>query len=143
MPGVELGILIMMVFGKTGVVFAYLCTVAGLSLAYCSGWFMCRQHGGQIAPCQPDALNKAFQRLSQTRGGQWFGGICQRVIIPHRYVSLGVLFNVPGNMVIGGGGGIAMMCGASARFQWPRFIIATMIATSPVPVIFLLGFEVV
>jgi hypothetical protein len=36
-PGVELGLLLMCVFGREGIVFVYLCTVAGLNLAFLMG----------------------------------------------------------------------------------------------------------
>ena len=36
-PGVELGVLLMCVFGKEGIVFVYFATIAGLSLAFLMG----------------------------------------------------------------------------------------------------------
>jgi len=50
-----------------------------------------------------------------------------------RYVLLGVLFNVPGNAFIGGGGGIAFIAGFSRLFRpvWTAFVIV--LAVLPVP----------
>jgi uncharacterized membrane protein YdjX (TVP38/TMEM64 family) len=39
-PGVELGVVLMCVFGKEGIVFVYFATVAGLSLAFLMGRLM-------------------------------------------------------------------------------------------------------
>jgi uncharacterized membrane protein YdjX (TVP38/TMEM64 family) len=39
-PGVELGVLLMCVFGKEGIVFVYLSTIVGLNLAFVMGRFV-------------------------------------------------------------------------------------------------------
>lgn len=36
-----------------------------------------------------------------------------------RYVALAVLLNIPGNVVIGGGGGIAFAAGMTRLFSFP------------------------
>ena len=41
--------------------------------------------------------------------------------------------NVPGNAVIGGGGGIMMMAGLSGIFAPLPTVLAVMLAVSPVP----------
>jgi hypothetical protein len=51
----------------------------------------------------------------------------------HRYVALAVLINVPGNAVIGGGGGLAFAAGMSGVFSIPAFLITVAIAVLPVP----------
>jgi len=56
----------------------------------------------------------------------------------HRYVALAVIVNVPGNAMIGGGGGIMMMAGMSGIFAPVQTFLAIAIAVSPVPVTVLL-----
>ncbi|MBL4615404.1 MAG: hypothetical protein JKY27_11110 [Magnetovibrio sp.] len=54
-------------------------------------------------------------------------------LLRHRYLAVVVALNVPGNALIGGGGGICMAAGISGLFSWPRFLISIAIAVSPVP----------
>ena len=56
-----------------------------------------------------------------------------------RYLGLALVFNLPGNSIFGGGGGIAMLSGASELFRWRAFLLTVMLATSPVPVLMLIG----
>jgi len=50
----------------------------------------------------------------------------------YRYLALAVLLNVPGNAVIGGGGGIAMLVGMTRLFSFPAYIATVVLAVSPV-----------
>jgi hypothetical protein len=60
-------------------------------------------------------------------------------LLRHRYLALMVLLNVPGNSLIGGGGGIAFAAGLSRLFPFPLFLATVMVAVAPVPVLFLLA----
>jgi len=51
----------------------------------------------------------------------------------HRYVALACAVNLPGNALIGGGGGIMMVAGMSGLFAPLPTVLAVMIAVSPVP----------
>ena len=55
------------------------------------------------------------------------------VLLRQRYLALALLLNMPGNFVLGGGGGIAMMAGLSRVFSPPLFLLMTMLAVAPVP----------
>jgi hypothetical protein len=58
----------------------------------------------------------------------------------HRYIALALAVNVPGNAVIGGGGGIMMVAGLSGIFAPLPTFVAIAFAVSPVPLtIMLLG----
>jgi len=50
-PGVELGIMIMITFCKPGILFAYLCTVIALCLAYATGTALCKQQASRHHRC--------------------------------------------------------------------------------------------
>ena len=54
-------------------------------------------------------------------------------LIRHRYIALIVAINLPGNFLIGGGGGISMIAGVSRLFSAPGFFAAIVIAVAPVP----------
>ncbi|MDH5545103.1 MAG: hypothetical protein OEZ43_05885 [Gammaproteobacteria bacterium] len=139
-PGVELGILLMLVFGKTGVVLVYLSTIAGLSLAFACGRWLQGDWNVDVAGERKTHLKPILQQLTTSDRCSW----PHRLAIPHamrnQYVCLGLLLNMPGNSMLGGGGGIAAMYGMSKKMKWSRFLLTTTIAVCPVPVIFLLGF---
>jgi hypothetical protein len=46
--------------------------------------------------------------------------------------------NVPGNGLVGGGGGIAFMVGMSGLFSLNGYILTLLIAVAPVPLLFYL-----
>jgi uncharacterized integral membrane protein len=47
--------------------------------------------------------------------------------------------NLPGNSVLGGGGGIAALCGLSRQFYWWRYVLTLIVATAPIPLLVLVG----
>ena len=61
-----------------------------------------------------------------------------RLAIRHRYVALGVALNVPGNVVVGGGGGIMLVAGLSGVFAPLPTALAVVVAVSPVPLAIML-----
>jgi hypothetical protein len=145
-PGVELGVLLMCAFGKEGIVFIYLATVAGLSLAFVMGrlvpkiwidfWL------GKLGFSQ-FCVNHSYEieeMLDHPSLGQKF---CQHWLRPyllkHRYLMIAVLFNIPGNYLLGGGGGISLACGISRSISWKRFLITVVLAVSPVPLLAFFG----
>jgi hypothetical protein len=145
-PGVELGLLLMCIFGKEGIVFVYLFTVAGLTFAFLMGrwlpknWIASRLQKLELSRFSEersdgieDMVNHtAFgQKLRQHRLGSY--------IFKYRYLMLSVLFNLPGNFVLGGGGGISLVCGASRRVPLKWFLLTVVLATSPVPLLAFFG----
>lgn len=56
-----------------------------------------------------------------------------------RWLALALLINMPGNTVIGGGGGIAMAVGYSRTFTYPAFLTCAAVAVAPVPALVLLA----
>ena len=121
-PGLELGLAIIMLFSWEGSVAVYLSTVAGLSLAFLVG---------RLLPVgKTGGLEERRERMLGRLGP---------VLIRYRYLALAVLLNLPGNSVLGGGGGIALACGVSRHYSWPWFLVTVLIATAPVPVMLWFG----
>ena len=77
--------------------------------------------------------------IAQRRLGRTTAGRLAALLFDHRYLTLAVCLNVPGNSVLGGGGGIALLCGLSRQFSWRSFLLILAIATSPVPILVLAG----
>ena len=145
-PGVELGILLMCVFGKEGIVFVYAATVAGLSLAFFFGrliprsWidaFLGRLQNSRSCSARSDELEKMADCISSDRKHipPWL----KSLVLKYRYVTIAILVNLPGNYILGGGGGISIACGASRRISWRGFLLTIVLAVSPVPIFVYLG----
>ena len=62
-----------------------------------------------------------------------------KILLLYRYLALALAINMPGNIVLGGGGGIAMMAGLSRMFDPLPFLLTVLIAVLPIPLIFFVG----
>ncbi len=145
-PGVELGILLMCVFGKEGIVFVYLATIAGLSLAFLIGRLVPRQwmdtgweRLGHSQSCtgQSDEIEKMADCISA--GRKHIPSWLKSYLVKYRYLTVAILVNLPGNYILGGGGGISIACGTSRRISWKGFLVTIVLAVSPVPILAYLG----
>lgn len=149
MPGIEIGLALMMLLGHKGALLVYLCTLGALSLSFAVGrviparvllrlldWLHLERARGLLAELEP--LDRQ-QRLDLL-----YSKAPSRVLPPllrHRYLALAVLLNLPGNALIGGGGGIGLIAGMSRLFPLPLFVLLIALAVAPVPI--LLYFEIV
>ena len=52
-----------------------------------------------------------------------------------RYILLAVLINLPGNSLIGGGGGIGLLAGLSRIYAPLATVLTFLIAVSPIPLL--------
>jgi hypothetical protein len=145
-PGVELGILLMFVFGKEGIGFVYLATVAGLNLAFLIGrlvpkqWIDSRlERSGASRPYsrETDEIEKMADCISI--GRIHIPSCLKSYLVKYRYVTIAILVNMPGNYILGGGGGISIACGTSRRISWTGFLLTIILAVSPVPILAYLG----
>ena len=144
-PGVEIGLLLMILFGREGVIVAYVATIVGLSVAYLVAqtvpyritlkWM--NKLGLSDATDNPkDAIDAIVGGRSATQGAAARLG---NFLLSHRYLTLAVCLNLPGNSVLGGGGGIAALCGLSRQFHWWRYVLTLIVATAPLPLLVLVG----
>ncbi|SEK68176.1 hypothetical protein SAMN05443999_10260 [Roseovarius azorensis] len=150
-PGVEIGLGVLAVSGPEMAPLVWLATASGLTLAYMVGckvpyrWlhrFLLDMHltGAcrlleRFEGMRPEERAALMQSLLPARYFGW--------VIRYRYVNMAVLINIPGNSLIGGGGGIALLSGLSGMFRpaWTMLTIA--VATAPVPLaIWLFGWEI-
>lgn len=146
-PGLEVGLVMMGVFQETGIIAAWLCTVAGLNLAFFAGrklprdrierWlkpkdvpegalpdFAIGQSDTMTLVLERNRVGRAVLRWTGPPGG-W-----------RRYVLIAFLFNMPGNFIIGGGGGIGLFCGTSQDLKWPWYLVTTILAAAVIPLMF-------
>lgn len=149
-PGIEIGLMVLATGGAGIAPFVWLATASGLTLAYVVGckvpyrWLhrvLLDLH--LIRACR---MMEEFQALPfQERASYVTAKLPRRYlewIVRYRYVHLALLINVPGNSIIGGGGGIAFISGLSGVFRTPLAILTLFTATAPVPLaIWLFGWS--
>lgn len=145
-PGVEIGLGLIAAFGESIVHFVYACTLAGLTIAFLVGRTIptsllvrglsalsLRRAASLVRSLEPMPRHERLAFLAE-RGPSRIAPFLLR----HRYLALGLLLNAPGNIVLGGGGGLAMVAGISRLFSPPAFLLTIAIATAPVPAAVLL-----
>ena len=143
MPGIEIGISLLMLKGAAIAPLVYLATVLGLLIAFAAGRFLpqgwlrglladmrLRRACALIDQLAPMTRRQRLDHLTQ-RAPSWL----RPMIGPGRYVLLAVLLNMPGNTVIGGGGGIAFISGFSRLYKPVITVIVIALAVLPVPLI--------
>lgn len=138
-PGVEIGLLLMLVYGKAGIFSVYLMTIVGLFIPYLVGrfvpkdvmkeWLVGRTHMPGTRP--PNFGGRLYNKLLSVHPD--YRGLRIKPLI------LGIAFNVPGNAVIGGGGAVALATGVTRFVSTPMYLLVVAVATLPVPLLAYLG----
>ena len=144
-PGAEIGFGLIIVFGSRIVALVYVCMVLALVIAYFVGRF--------VPPSTTAALSgyigleRTRQLVLKSAGLE----ISERVpmlvarapnrlvpfLLKYRYVALALAFNLPGNSILGGGGGLSLAAGMSGLFGIVPFIVTAALAVAPVPLFIL------
>lgn len=136
-PGVELGWLIIGVFGRVGIVMAWAATVLGLSISFAlANWLRDRPLLHRIQASRARLVSTPTAELSVLRRALQYG-VC--FYVKHPYIFLFLTLNLPGNWVIGGGGGIAAMTGLAPGVRYWRFLLTVMVATGILPLLLWFG----
>ncbi len=143
MPGVEVGISMLMLMGSKIALLVYLGTITALTLSFLTGRFIPARISARAFGFF--GLARAQELLIQVAGKpvrERVAVLMQSapeglapIMLRHRYLALAILINLPGNMLIGGGGGIAMVAGMTRLFSLPAFLLTIAIAVAPVPLI--------
>lgn len=141
MPGVEIGISVLMLQGPAAAPFVWGATVLGLYAAFLAGlWLPYGRLHAILADLRLRRACRLVDRLEEVPTESRLRWLDRHLppwlrplVVRHRYVLLGLLINLPGNALIGGGGGIALLSGLS-RLYAPRTTLLTFaIACAPVP----------
>jgi len=141
-PGTEIGLALLMVFGAQVAGIVYLSTFSALVLAFAVGRLVPDQ---RLAAwllrhdfTRTAGLIETFYGLSPVERDHYLTQNAPRRLVPwltrHRAITLIVLINLPGNTLLGGGGGIALVTGLSKLMPVKQFLISVAIAVAPVPV---------
>ena len=142
-PGIEIGISLLMLRGAEIAPFVYLATLLGLSIAFMGGRYIryAWLHAffrdmGLMPACRLleriDPLDRK-ERLALLEDllPAWL----RPLFAPGRYLMLALLLNLPGNALIGGGGGIAFISGLSRLYGISTTLIVMALAVLPVPLL--------
>ncbi len=140
-PGIEIGFGLAAMQGPSIAPLLYIFTVLGLSTSYLVGRFV---HASYVEQVLRDiGLKRAAQfiaEMDQLSTQERLDLLRNRlpkflapVLADGRYLMLAVLINIPGNAIIGGGGGICLGCGLSRIFTPGLTLLVIAIAVLPFP----------
>ncbi len=146
-PGAEVGFALIMVFGIKIVALVYAATIMALVLSFAVG---------RLVP--ETRLNALFHLLGWERAASMLNQfmaldeparvrhLVERApkkwmpfILKHRFWAVALLINLPGNTLLGGGGGIALLAGLSRMISPAKFAACVALAVAPVPLAVILA----
>ncbi len=145
-PGIEIGLALLAVFGPEVAMAINAATVAALAVSFLIGRMLpvnlIATLFGSLGLQRAKGLVQSLQPLSAEQRLEVLIEHAPKRVVPvllkHRYIAIIVALNVPGNFVIGGGGGIALLAGMISLFTFPRFLASVSLATLPVPLVVIL-----
>lgn len=147
-PGVEIGLALLVLAGAQVAPFVYLATWAGLAIAFCLGQYLAL---GWLARGLRDLrllrLAAKLEQIAAQDQAARLHAIQDRLPralakwgVKYRYLAIALAINMPGNIAIGGGGGIMLAAGVSRLFATPLMLVLLAFATAPVPLaVWLIG----
>ncbi len=140
-PGVEIGLMLLAVEGAWMAPWLYLATIAGLLYAYGAGEWLpyARLHRilADLHMRRACALLEHIHPLSREERVMLLRDSAPKWLRPfmsrYRYLFLAAALNLPGNAMIGGGGGIMFLIGLSRLFRPAAVALTLVLAVMPVP----------
>jgi hypothetical protein len=147
-PGMEVSIALLLVLGSAGALLVYLATLLALSISFgmgrlvptaalagLLGWLHLTRAKVLVERVHPLPPQEKLAFLLASAPSRWAPRLLR-----HRYVALAIVLNLPGNALLGGGGGIGLFAGTSGLFRYPAYLLTVAIAASPIPLaVWLLG----
>ncbi|MDC0663939.1 hypothetical protein [Marinobacter sp. SS21] len=146
MPGIEIGLALLVLLGGEGALLVYLSTVLSLSLSYGLGRLMPGSSiSGLLSWLHFARASELARQMERQSPSARLDLLYRRVpgnvlpfVLRHRFVAVAVLLNLPGNALIGGGGGIGMVLGMSRLIPYYQYLLTMALAVAPVPLLFYL-----
>ena len=147
LPGIEVGLALMMILGPKGVLVTYVCTLIALMISFSIGrifpthllvsllrWLNLTRAEALLESFCATPPEKRLDFLAEKAPAQTVPALLKR-----RYLLLALLLNLPGNALIGGGGGIGMIAGISRLYSFPKYVLLISLAILPGPILVLLS----
>ncbi|MET4805043.1 hypothetical protein [Limibacillus sp. MBR-115] len=140
-PGVEVGLVLITMLGSGIVLLVYSCTLAGLMLSFLVGRLIPLSAIVKVVQwLRFSRLERLLKRIEPLAGEERLNFLLEKApggalpfLLRHRYLALAVAINLPGNFLVGGGGGIALIAGVSRLFTPQGFLLTIALAVAPVP----------
>ncbi|MDU8942867.1 hypothetical protein [Ovoidimarina sediminis] len=140
-PGAEIGIALLTAFGAAIGPLVYGATVVAMLLAYTVGRCVPITALGRLLSLlrlhrAADLVARAAPLGQEARIALLLDRAPPGLLtlaLRRRYLALALAVNVPGNSIIGGGGGIMLLAGMSGLFAPVPTALAVILAVSPVP----------
>ncbi|WP_339715080.1 hypothetical protein [uncultured Sneathiella sp.] len=145
-PGAEIGFALLLVFGGKAAPLVYGGMVGALILSYCIA---------RLVPA--DSLGNFLRWLGLTKAADLVFDIEEteaqdramfvarklpksfgEKLVRNRYILLAMAINLPGNTLLGGGGGLAFIAARSGLFGFWSFTLVVLCSVAPVPLLFAL-----
>jgi hypothetical protein len=141
MPGMEVGLAVMVLLGSKSALLIYLSTLVALSISYMIGRFFPLQLVHRLLKwlylTRASELISELEPLDQPRRLKLLYAKAPARFAPfllnHRYATIAVALNLPGNALIGGGGGIGLVVGMSRLIPFHKYLLVISVAVAPVP----------
>ena len=146
-PGIELGLALMVLLGTRGIILVYLCTLLSLSLSFAIGrlvplnsfarflgWLHLYKARDLVLQLEPLHSEEKLDFLLRSAPSKVIP-----FLVKHRYLMIAIALNLPGNALIGGGGGIGLISGMSRLYPFPKYLLLVSLAITPVPLLLLAG----
>lgn len=142
-PSVEVGWGLMLLLGADLAPLVYLFTVVGLTVSFLGGRLIPESRLqiflGDLSLKKASRLVEKLKTLDTEQRLSMLLSRAPAKFIPnllrHRYLAIAVALNIPGNTVIGGGGGISLAAGMSRLFGSWRFVLTLAVAVAPLPLL--------
>lgn len=147
LPGIEIGLALMAMLGPKGVLVVYICTLIALTISFGVGrlfpthllvsllrWLNITRAAALLKNFDATPPERRLEFLAEKSSRQTIPAVLKR-----RYLVLALLLNLPGNALIGGGGGIAMIAGMSRLYSFPMYFLLISVAVLPGPILVMLS----
>ena len=140
-PGAEIGLAILAMGGAAAAPLVWGATVAGLTMAYLVGRRVPPRAVaaglGRLGLRRASRLVLTLEPMdADARLAHLVSAAPTRVVpllLRHRHLALAVALNLPGNALLGGGGGLALAAGLSRLYAPGPFVATVALAAAPVP----------
>ena len=145
-PGAEIGFALLLMFGGQASPIVYAGMVGALLLSFTVASFvplpvLSRFAGWLRLKSTAALVDELANAAPQDRAGVVSSKLDNRfgsAVLTNRYVALALLLNLPGNSVLGGGGGLAFVAGVSGLYRFWAYLISVLVAVAPFPLMFLI-----
>ncbi len=140
-PGAEIGLAMLTMLGPPIAILVYGCGVVGLSLSFAAGRilpfgllvrlaaaFRLRSIAASLEALAPLDYEARLNFLMHNAPNRVLP-----FVLRHRYLGLALALNVPGNVIVGGGGGLLLMAGVSRIYAPLPTLLAIALGVAPAP----------